>query len=328
MPKEKSKELKRAIGDTVAMMRAFGVPTGKLTQRRLEKMALCFLALAGLKKPFEWKGTKDIKDGVSMRSRDIIGFINRNLEDRISLGSYDDIRRKDLKLPVMAGVVVRTKPSSARNDSTRGYAISHEHAELIRNFGSRDWERRAATFMRTKPSLAAKLSDERKMRLIPIRLPSGIGRFSPGQHNELQRKIIEDFLPRFGRGARLLYVGDTAKKMKFMDEKTLLKLRFFELSHGELPDVIAYSPKRNWMFLIEAVHTSGPMSSTRVVELKELAKDCTAEIIYVSAFLDRATFRKWMAEIAWETEAWIAEAPDHLVHFNGSKFLGPYSKNN
>jgi adenine-specific DNA-methyltransferase len=48
--------------------------------------------------------------------------------------------------------------------------------------------------------------------------------------------------------------------------------------------------------------------------------------VYVTAFLDKADFRKYAADIAWETEVWIAETPDHMIHFNGPKFLGPYRR--
>ena len=92
----------------------------------------------------------------------------------------------------------------------------------------------------------------------------------------------------------------------------------------ELPDIVAYSKTKNWLFLIEAVHSSGPISPIRLLELKRLAKECTAEIVFVTAFLTRDTFRKFAPEIAWETEVWIADAPDHMVHFDGDKFLGPY----
>lgn len=91
-----------------------------------------------------------------------------------------------------------------------------------------------------------------------------------------------------------------------------------------MPDIIAYSKKNNWLYLIEAVHSSGPMSEIRVYELKKMLKDCTAELIFVTAFLTRTEFRKWIIDIAWETEVWTADNPDHLVHFNGNKFLGPY----
>jgi len=140
----------------------------------------------------------------------------------------------------------------------------------------------------------------------------------------LQKLIIEEFLPRYGNGAELLYVGDTANKYLHLDKTQLEKLNFFEISHEELPDVIAYSKEKNWLYLIEAVHSSGPISEVRLLQLKQLTKNCTADLVYITAFLNKQKFRQFIAEIAWETEVWIAENPDHLVHFNGEKFLGPY----
>ena len=150
--------------------------------------------------------------------------------------------------------------------------------------------------------------------------------FSVGQHNLLQKLIIEEFLPRYGQNCQVLYVGDTAKKMLHLDEEKLKALAFFELSHNELPDIVAYNPQKNWLYLIEAVHSSGSISEVRMLELKELVRPCKAELIYVTAFLNRVEFRKWATEIAWESEVWIADNPDHLIHFNGDKFLGPYRK--
>jgi hypothetical protein len=34
--------------------------------------------------------------------------------------------------------------------------------------------------------------------------------------------------------------------------------------------------------------------------------------------------KEYLPAISWETEVWTAEAPDHLIHFNGERFLGPY----
>ena len=147
---------------------------------------------------------------------------------------------------------------------------------------------------------------------------------SLGEHNVLQKEIIENFLPRFGSDCDILYIGDTSNKTLHIEKEELRKLNFFELSHDELPDIIAYSMKNNWLYLIEAVHSSGPMSETRVHELKQLLKDCTAELIFVTAFLSKNVFRKWASKIAWETEVWIADNADHLIHFNGHKFLGAY----
>lgn len=322
---KKTVGLKKTINEAIFIIDSFETPIAKLTSRRLERMALCLMALANVKKSSDWKKSKSMQQGVSMKSRDIIKYINLHLQDKISSGSYDDIRRKDLKLLVLDGIVVNTKPFSARNDSTRGYAISEAHANIIRGFGRKDWLSKVKRFIKYKPTLAQQLSEERNIRKVPITLPNGIKlKFSPGMHNKLQKTIIEEFLPRFGYGAEILYIGDAADRFLYKKEDKLKKLNFFEMSHGELPDIVAYSASKKWLFLIEAVHASGTVSKMRYLELKKLTQKCKADIIYVTAFMDKATFRKFAVDIAWETEVWIAESPDHMIHFDGEKFLGPY----
>ena len=65
------------------------------------------------------------------------------------------------------------------------------------------------------------------------------------------------------------------------------------------------------------------MTPKRVVELEAMFAVSSAGRVYVSAFPDLAEFRKHLKQIAWETEVWIAEIPEHLIHFNGDRFLGP-----
>ena len=181
--------------------------------------------------------------------------------------------------------------------------------------------------MTNRTALGSLLSRQRNMARVAIKLPSGTKlSLSTGKHNELQKAIIEDFLPIFGQGCEVLYIGDTVNKMLYLNSEKLEELNFFELSHDELPDIIAYDSKRNWLYLIEAVHSSGTISEIRMLELKRLTKQCKAEIVDVTAFLTKSEFRKWAAEIAWETEVWISENPDHLIHFNGDKFLGPHKE--
>jgi type II restriction enzyme len=197
--------------------------------------------------------------------------------------------------------------------------------EIVRLFGQENWLEEVDAFMSDRPTLAERLEAARHIAVVPIKLPGGETlQFSPGEHNLLQKAIIEQFLPRYGFGAAVLYVGDAAKKYLVRDEVKLAALKFFELEHGELPDIVAYSENKNWLYLIEAVHSSGPISPLRLLELKRLTSGCAADLVFVTAFLDRDTFRKFAPDIAWETEVWIADAPDHLVHFDGDKFLGPY----
>jgi hypothetical protein len=325
--KEKPAKLVKLINEALLVLSRLGIPLDGLKPRELEKMAMAFLAVADVKRSADWSKARIREGKEALKSRDIIAYLNQHFEEEISMGSYDDIRRKDLKLPVVAGIIIASanKPNAARNDPTRGFSLSPEYVELIQRFGQPDWEAAMEEFMADKPTLAERLDAARLIEVVPIRLPDGqMLQFSPGEHNLLQKAIIEQFLPRYGYGAEVLYVGDTAKKFLVREEAKLRALKFFELEHGELPDVVAYSATKNWLFLVEAVHSSGPISSVRLLELKRLAKECTADIIFVTAFLTRNIFRKFAPDIAWETEVWIADAPDHLVHFDGEKFLGPY----
>ncbi|MGK7919701.1 MAG: BsuBI/PstI family type II restriction endonuclease [Trichodesmium sp.] len=322
---DKSKKLQNLINAALYILFKLGVPLEGMTQRRLERMAMAFLAVANVKKTNEWV---KIDNSHALRTREIIRYWNNYFDEQISESSYDDIRRKDLKLIVLAGIIIPSaaNPNSARNDGTRSFALSPNFANLIKNFGSDNWEEEVEIFLSNQVTLEQQLSSQREINLIPVKFSSGkVLNFSPGKHNELQKAIIENFLPRYGYGAEILYVGDTAKKFLHLEKTKLKELNFFELSDGELPDIVAYSKQKKWLYLIEAVHSSGVISNVRLLELKKLTEKCKADIIFITAFLDHHTFRKFAADIAWETEVWIADAPDHIIHFDGEKFLGPYS---
>jgi hypothetical protein len=320
---KKSFEIVKIITEAIEILESVGVPIDA-TERSLERMAMAFLAVANVKQ--KWTQAEDKRN---LKTRDIINFNNTHFDENISSGSYDDIRRKDLKLLVLAGVIVNSadNANAATNDPTRGYSLEASFMQLLKTYGTKKWRTELKKYLAGKVLLKDQLARNREIEKIPITLNNGKTlKLSAGSHNVLQKLIIEEFLPRYGKGCRVLYFGDTANKLLHIEEEQLKTLKFFELSHDKLPDVIAYSAQKNWLYLIEAVHSSGSISETRLLELKKLTTDCTADIVYVTAFLNRAEFRKWVAEIAWETEVWIADNPDHLIHFNGDKFLGPYSR--
>ena len=321
----KKAHVQELINRTLFVLETFGMPIDR-TPRRLERMAMSFLAVADVKKAEEFRNAKDLEnDNYALKTRDIIEYLNKNFQENISRGSYDDIRRKDLKLLVLAGIVLPSNPDSATNDATRGYGLNSFYANILRGYPSKEWESKTKKLLSNIEPISEKLKRIRDLKKIPVKFPSGVSlSFSIGKHNDLQKSIIEQFLPRYGYGAEVLYVGDTADKYLHLNKEALQRLNFSKLAHEELPDIIAYSKKRNWLYLIEAVHSSGPINELRLIQLKKLAEKCKADIIYVTAFLDRQTFRKFMVDIAWETEVWIADNPDHLIHFDGEKFLGPY----
>lgn len=147
--------------------------------------------------------------------------------------------------------------------------------------------------------------------------------FSPGKHNQLQKAIIEEFAPRFAPNSECLYVGDTEQKDLVKNEGKLKALGFEITLHDKMPDVVLYSEEKDWIYFVEAVTSVGPMDPKRIKELEEMTKNVSAGKIYTTAFLDFKTFKKFSEMLAWETEVWLAESPDHMIHLNGDKFMGP-----
>lgn len=317
------------VDEALQILEAVGFPLSLKTPEMQRRLARILLAVCNLTPKTAWTEASVWEGPGSWcpRSRDIIIFVNKHYGENISSGSYDDIRRKNLEFLVASSLVLSSpaKPDANPNDSTRGYAANPAAAELFRTFGTPAWKKVLAAFRDSYPRLDETLLRKRDQKKIPVMLPEGVSiELLAGSHNEIQKAIIEEFLPRFVPGAEILYIGDAAQKTVFSKKERLQELNFFELAHGRLPDVVAYDPKRNWIFLIEAVHSSNPVSHLRHFQLEQLTAKCSAGIVFVSAFRDRKTFARWIGEISWETEVWLAESPDHMIHFNGDRFLGPH----
>lgn len=114
------------------------------------------------------------------------------------------------------------------------------------------------------------------------------------------------------------------KKCGYLDEAGLAAFGVKMDMHGKMPDVVIHYPAKNWLLLIEAVTSHGPVNANRREELAQLFAASTAGAVYVNAFPTRVDMTRNLTDISWETEVWIAESPTHLIHFNGERFLGPY----
>lgn len=317
--------------EAIQILEAISFPLSLMTAAGQRRLARILLAVGKLTPKSAWSETAAWEGPGSWcpRTRDIIPFVNKNYGENISSGSYDDVRRKNLDFLVASGLVLRSpaNPNAATNDSTRGYAINPAAADLFRKFGTNGWKKAVAAFRSAYPRLDELLLRKRDQKKIAVKLPEGVSiELLDSSHNEIQKAIIEEFLPRFVPGAAVLYIGDASQKTVFIKKERLLELNFFELAHDRLPDVVVYDPKRNWIFLVEAVHSSNPVSHLRHLQLEQLTAKCTVGVVFVSAFKDRKTFAKWIGEISWETEVWLAESPEHMIHFNGDRFLGPHQK--
>jgi hypothetical protein len=140
----------------------------------------------------------------------------------------------------------------------------------------------------------------------------------------LIKAIIEQFCPAFASGGVVIYIGDTENKFVHLEVERLKSLGVTLDPAAKIPDVIVHYTVKNWLLLIEAVTSAGPVDGKRRKELKELFAGCKAGLVFVTAFETRRVMQSFVSQIAWESEVWIAEDPDHMIHFNGDRFLGPY----
>lgn len=325
---ESTQEQKIKLQQTKALLTELGLPKAQCNDRS----AWVFLALADVKPSDDWSGaTAPLLPTVT-----IMAFIRANYGMDYKPNSRETIRRQTLHQFEQARIVDRNRddPSRATNSKDNNYSLNQSILEILVEYPAGHWESKVQGYKGSVTELTAQYERALDKQKIPITLPSGETiKLSPGKHNQLHADVVHEFCSRFvGGSGRLLYIGDTASsrneggKLMFLEADYLESLGVPPMSHDKLPDVVVFDEDRNWLFLIEAVTSHGPVSPKRWVELEEAFKGCTAGLVYVTAFPDRAEFRKNAADIAWETEVWIADNPDHMIHFNGDRFLGPHDK--
>jgi type II restriction enzyme len=315
------------IEEAKQILEALGLPK----KQQNERSALTLLALCNLKENDKWRKAKAVSMSVvgnkkNAKYEGVMRFISKNYKKHYAENSRETFRRQTLHQFVQAGIVNHNpeNPELPTNSKDNHYRLSPEALKVIKSFNTREWNKEIKYFKENVGLLCEKYYKKRELRKIPVKLKDGIElHFSPGKHNEVQIAIIEKFAPRFVPGSDLLYVGDTANKDLYMDKKRLKKLEIPIDEHSKLPDIVLYDKKKKWLLLIEAVTSHGPVSPKRIVEMEKMLKNCKAGKIYVTAFPDFKEFKRHTSDIAWETEVWIVSFPDHMIHFNGDKFIGP-----
>lgn len=312
----------KRIDEALDVLGQLGMPNEQLNERT----AICLLALLDLPKNKEWENASDPMLGI----RAILDFAREKLGHNYAENSRESIRKYSVKQLVAAGILLHNpdKPDRAINSSDNCYQVEPNALTLFRKFGTKAWIKALHSYLETRQTLSDRFAKHRDMQRIPVVIGHGHEiKLSPGKHSELIRAIIEDFVPSFVPGGELVYVGDTGTKWGYFDEKLLHTLGVKVGSHGKMPDLVIYYRDKNWLILVEAVASSGPVDGMRHAELSNLFKASTAGLVYVTAFPDRGeVMRKFLSVVAWETEVWCASDPTHLIHFNGIRFLGPYVK--
>ncbi|EFF1725354.1 restriction endonuclease [Escherichia coli] len=289
-----------------------------------ERSALCLLALLNLTPGKAWSDAENPLMGITP----IMNWVREHYGKVYAPNTRETFRRQSMHQFCAAGVTLYNpdKPDRPVNSPKAVYQIEPAALSMLRTFGSPAWHDSLTTYLAERETLVTRYAKEREQNRIPVEIAAGQQiTLSPDEHSELIRAIIEDFAPRFAPGSVLVYAGDTGEKWGYFDAPLLAGLGVDVDSHGKMPDVVLHFTEKNWLLLVESVTSHGPVDGKRYAELARLFAGSTAGLVYVTAFPNRSIMGRYLGEIAWETEVWVADAPSHLIHFNGVRFLGPYS---
>jgi adenine-specific DNA-methyltransferase len=299
---------------------------GFLRAQQNERSALTLLALLNLKPDTPWSQAENPLCGITP----MMDFFREQYQRDYKPNTRETVRRQTVHQFLEAGLIEANpdQPDRPINSPKAVYRIEQGALELLRTFGTPEWQQNLVAYLSSIETLQKRYAKEREMHRIPVTLaPDQVISLSPGGQNILVEKIIHEFAERYTPGGKVLYVGDTDEKFAYFDREGLEELGVHLETHGKMPDVIIHYTEKNWLILIEAVTSHGPIDGKRKDELERLFANPHAGLAFVTTFLSRVAMLQYMKEIAWETDVWIAEAPTHLIHFNGERYLGPYEKN-
>ena len=301
------------IDEARVLLKMLGMP-------KTQQADICcyvLLAMAGIKPDTLWKDAGN----EWIRIHDIIQFANTYYGSTYAENSRETFRKQALHHFRNAALVEDN--GKATNSPNYRYRLTEETLQMVRTFQTSEWQKSVSRFLEYHEKLVDMYASKKKMTMMPVRINGADFQFSIGRHNELQKAIIQEFAPRFAPNSECLYVGDTIEKDLVKNVDKLKELGFEITLHDKMPDVVLYREDKDWIYFVESVTSVGPMDAKRILEITEMTKSVAAGKIFVTAFLDFKTYKRFSENLAWETEVWIAEMPEHMIHLNGDKFLGP-----
>lgn len=303
----------KKIEETREFLQMIGMPKAQ----QADICCYVILAMAGVKPDMSWSETTN----EWIRIHDIIQFVNTFYDMSYAENSRETFRKQALHRFRTAALIEDN--GKATNSPNYRYRLTEETVEMLRTMGTPAWKTSVKRFLYYHEKLIDLYASKKKMTIMSVNINGESFKFSTGKHNELQKAIIEEFAPRFAPNSECLYVGDTIEKDLVKNVEKLKELGFEITLHDKMPDIVLYRKDKDWIYFVESVTSVGPMDPNRILEITEMTKDVTAGKIFVTAFLDFKTYKKFAEDLAWETEVWIAEMPEHMIHLNGDRFMGP-----
>jgi adenine-specific DNA-methyltransferase len=307
----------RRIEEALAILKDISAPK----EQQNERSALCLLALADIRPETSWSQSTAPR----RRITEMMDWFRDYYGKQYAPNTRETVRRQTMHQFVQMGLVVENpdRPDRPINSPKWCYQLHQQALSLLKSYDSEQWEEARRNYAISVINL---LQDRnRHISMVPVNLPSGQAiELSSGGQNILIKDILESFCPRFTPGGLVLYIGDAGDKFIINETQKLREMGIELDPHGKMPDIIIYYEQQDWLVLIEAVTSHGPVNLKRHNELKQLFRSSHKGLVFVTAFPSRKEMTRYLVEISWETEVWVADQPDHMIHFNGERFLGPY----
>jgi adenine-specific DNA-methyltransferase len=292
-------------------------------EQQNERSALCLLALANVRPETLWSQATDPRRGIT----EMMDWFRDHYGKKYAPNTRETVRRQTMHQFVQMGLVIENpdRPDRPINSPKWCYQLHQQALSLLQAYGSEQWEEARQNYTLSVKNL---LQDrERNRSTVPVNLPNGQAiQLSSGGQNLLIKDILEKFCPRFTPGGMVLYVGDAGDKFIVNETQRFREIGVELDPHGKMPDLVVHYEEQGWLVLVEAVTSHGPVNLKRRNELKRLFQASSEGLVFVTAFSSRKEMTRYLAEISWETEVWVADQPDHMIHFNGERFLGPYEE--
>lgn len=311
---------KKRVAEALNILDLLGLPQAQQNERS----AMTLLALLNLPPQKSWSSASRSVLGITP----MMNFIREHYGVDYAPNTRETIRRQTVHQFIQAALVIENPDDPTRpvNSPKWCYQIEPTVFNLLSQYSNDDWESLLTEYLETAVTLKERYARQRTLNQVPVQVAAGKEiMLSAGKHSILMKEIIEEFASRFVPGGKLIYVGDTGDKWGYFDEVLLASLGVTVDLHGKMPDVVIFDPAKDWLLLVEAVTSHGPMNPKRRIELEELFAPVQDRIVYITAFPTRRELARHLADISWETEVWVASNPSHLIHFDGVRFLGPYA---
>ena len=254
--------LRKRIDEALAILTELGLPRAQQNDRS----ALTLLALAEIKPETDWKDAASPLMGITP----IMDFSKEHYGVAYAPNTRETFRRQTMHQFVEAGISLYNpdKPDRPVNSPKAVYQVAPLLLDLLRAYGTKKWDGLLRDRLATIETLKVRYARARQMAKIPLKLPTGEQiELSPGGQNVLVEQIIHEFCPRFTPGGVPIYIGDTEEKYAYFDQAAMTALGVTVDSHGKMPDVVIHFVEKNWLVLIEAVTSHGPVDGKRRDEL-------------------------------------------------------------